>query len=89
MCLGDWEAHGSDRYECSRYEEDLNNTKKSDEDQAIEKDYFYVERACILCDLEYYLYFLIFLLPLWYLCTYLKTGLVCLEYLRFDLFSRL
>lgn len=44
MCLGDWEAHGSDRYECSRFEEDPNNTKKPDEDMAIQKDYFYVER---------------------------------------------
>ncbi|XP_053214669.1 potential E3 ubiquitin-protein ligase ariadne-2-like [Panonychus citri] len=47
MCLGDWKAHGSEYYECSRYKENLSAIKESANVQAreaLKKYLFYYER---------------------------------------------
>lgn len=47
MCLGDWKAHGSEYYECSRYKENPNIANESVHAQAreaLKKYLFYFER---------------------------------------------
>lgn len=47
MCLGDWKAHGSEYYECSRYKENPNIANESAHAQAreaLKKYLFYFER---------------------------------------------
>uniref|UniRef100_T1JEH0 RBR-type E3 ubiquitin transferase n=1 Tax=Strigamia maritima TaxID=126957 RepID=T1JEH0_STRMM len=47
MCLGDWKAHGSEYYECSRYKVNPNVTLESEHVQAreaLKKYLFYFER---------------------------------------------
>ncbi|KFM80044.1 hypothetical protein X975_14917, partial [Stegodyphus mimosarum] len=47
MCLGDWNAHGSEYYECSRYKENPNIANESAHAQAreaLKKYLFYFER---------------------------------------------
>lgn len=49
MCLGDWKAHGSEYYECSRYKENPNIANESVHAQAreaLKKYLFYFERVC-------------------------------------------
>lgn len=50
MCLGDWKAHGSEYYECSRYKENPNIANESVHAQAreaLKKYLFYFERVCM------------------------------------------
>lgn len=47
MCLGDWSAHGSEYYECSKYKENPNIANESEHAQAreaLKKYLFYFER---------------------------------------------
>lgn len=47
MCLGDWKAHGSEYYECSRYKENPNIANESSHAkarEALKKYLFYFER---------------------------------------------
>lgn len=58
MCLGDWKAHGSEYYECSRYKENPNIANESVHAQAreaLKKYLFYFERVCLAGLLEYML----------------------------------
>ena len=48
MCLGDWKAHGSEYYECSRYKENPNIAHESAHAQAreaLKKYLHYFERV--------------------------------------------
>lgn len=48
MCLGDWSAHGSEYYECSKYKENPNIANESEHAQAreaLKKYLFYFERV--------------------------------------------
>lgn len=40
VCLGDWKAHGSEYYECSRYKEDPNLANDSQHAQVFENPMF-------------------------------------------------
>lgn len=58
MCLGDWKAHGSEYYECSRYKENPNIANESVHAQAreaLKKYLFYFERVCLAGLLGYML----------------------------------
>jgi ariadne-2 len=53
MCLGDWKAHGSEYYECSRYKENPNIAHESVHAQAreaLKKYLHYYERVSMLSD---------------------------------------
>jgi len=53
MCLGDWKAHGSEYYECSRYKENPNIAHESVHAQAreaLKKYLHYYERVSVLND---------------------------------------
>jgi len=50
MCLGDWKAHGSEYYECSRYKENPNIAHESVHAQAreaLKKYLHYYERVSL------------------------------------------
>lgn len=50
MCLGDWKAHGSEYYECSRYKENPNIAHENVHAQAreaLKKYLHYYERVSI------------------------------------------
>lgn len=51
MCLGDWKAHGSEYYECSRYKENPNIAHESVHAQAreaLKKYLHYYERVRLI-----------------------------------------
>lgn len=66
MCLGDWKAHGSEYYECSRYKENPNIAHKSVHAQAreaLKKYLHYYERVSlyhlVISMSQYYYYYLL------------------------------
>lgn len=59
MCMGDWKAHGSEYYECSRYKSNPNIANESagiQAREALKKYLFYFERVSYN-SLLYYLLF--------------------------------
>lgn len=69
MCLGDWKAHGSEYYECSRYKENPNIAHESVHAQAREalKKYLHYYERVSCCLLMIFLY----LFNIWYYMTIL------------------
>lgn len=66
MCLGDWKAHGSEYYECSRYKENPNIAHESVHAQAreaLKKYLHYYERVSlyhlVISMSQYYYYYLL------------------------------
>lgn len=79
MCLGDWKAHGSEYYECSRYKENPNIAHESVHAQAreaLKKYLHYYERVC------WFPFFMYWLMLRWLL------GLALMPFFRYEVVLR-
>lgn len=76
MCLGDWKAHGSEYYECSRYKENPNIAHESVHAQAreaLKKYLHYYERVSPYVLKQFFRYFKKINLVLSFFCILCET----------------